>query len=162
MKLTPQEVITQEFGIHIRGFDKDEVKNFLIQVAETLESEIQEKEKLRKESERRKEALAKFERREEVLRDTLVSAQKFSNEIKTNAQKEAELIVKEGEIKAEKVRFLYFPFKAGKVLDCVAIFNKLDPGATDITITIDGLSNDLNLMKREDGSRQIESRIYVL
>jgi cell division initiation protein len=103
MKLTPQEVITQEFSAHIRGFDKEEVKNFLIQVAETLESEIQEKEKLRKESERLKEALAKFERREEVLRDTLVSAQKFSNEIKTNAQKEAELIVKEGEIKAEEI-----------------------------------------------------------
>lgn len=103
MKLTPQEITAQEFKISVRGFDKEEVKNFLILAAETLETEIQDKERLRKEFEKVKENLAKFERREEVLRDTLVSAQKFSNEIKANAQKEAELITKEGEIKAEEI-----------------------------------------------------------
>ncbi|MCK4837016.1 MAG: DivIVA domain-containing protein [Candidatus Aminicenantes bacterium] len=103
MKLTPQEILTQQFGVKIKGYDKEEVKNFLVQVAETLENEIQEREKLKKKLEKTTENLAKFEKREDILRDTLVSAQKFSAEIKTNSQKESELIIKEAEMKAEEI-----------------------------------------------------------
>lgn len=103
IKLTPQEIVEQEFSSKFKGFDKEEVKNFLIQVAEVLENQIQEKEGYKKEIDRLKETLVKLEKREEILRDTLVSAQKFSNEIKSNAQKEAELIIKEGEVKSEEI-----------------------------------------------------------
>ena len=103
IKLTPQEIVEQEFSSKFKGFDKEEVKNFLIQVAEVLENQIQEKESYKKEIDRLKETLVKLEKREEILRDTLVSAQKFSNEIKSNAQKEAELIIKEGEVKSEEI-----------------------------------------------------------
>src|SRR5512137_173107 len=91
MKLTPQDISNQTFASKIKGFDRDEVKNFLIQVVETLESEITEKEELKKGLEKFKENCAKYERREELLRDTLIAAQKFSGEIKLNAQKEGEL-----------------------------------------------------------------------
>ena len=47
MKLTPQEILSQTFSSKFKGLDPDEVKNFLQQVAETLESEIQEKEELK-------------------------------------------------------------------------------------------------------------------
>lgn len=103
MKITPQDILTQQFGAKVKGFDKDEVKNFLIQVAETLEIEIQEKENLRKNLEKVRLKLEKFEKREEILRDTLVSAQKFSAEIKTNSQKESELIIREAEMKSEEI-----------------------------------------------------------
>lgn len=66
------------------------------------------------------------------------------------------------EITEKKGMFNYFPFKAGKTVDCVAIFNRLDPVATDITIHVDGLSNDYHLIKNEDGSQQIQSRSYIL
>ena len=103
MKLTPQDILNQEFKIKVKGFDKDEVKDFLIQVAEFLESEIIEKEKVRKELEKKKENLAKLKKREDILRETLISAQKFSHEIKTNAERESDLIIREAEIKAEEV-----------------------------------------------------------
>ena len=103
MKLTPQDILNQEFKIKVKGFDKDEVKYFLIQVAEFLESEIIEKEKVRKELEKKKENLAKLKKREDILRETLISAQKFSHEIKTNAERESDLIIREAEIKAEEV-----------------------------------------------------------
>jgi cell division initiation protein len=103
MKLMPQDILTQNFGVKIRGFDKEEVKNFLVQVAEVLENEVQERENIKRETERLREKLSKFEKREEILRDTLVSAQKFSNEIKSNSEKEVELIIKEAEMKAEEI-----------------------------------------------------------
>ena len=103
MKLTPQEILSQTFSKKLKGFDGNEVRNFLQQVAETLESEIQEKEELRKGMERLRESLAKLERKEELLRDTLIAAQKFSSEIKANSHKEAELITKDAEIKSEEI-----------------------------------------------------------
>jgi len=103
VKLTPQDILTQTFAPRLRGFDRDEVKSFLIQVAEALENEIQEKETLRRDFARAQEKLTHFERREQVLRDTLVSAQKFSKEIEQHAQKESELIVREAEMKGEQI-----------------------------------------------------------
>jgi cell division initiation protein len=103
MKITPQDILTQQFSIKVKGFDKDEVKNFLIQVSEVVEGEIQEKEKIKKKLETTIEKLAKFEKRDEILRDTLISAQKFSVDIKKNAKKESDLIIKEAEIKGEEI-----------------------------------------------------------
>jgi cell division initiation protein len=103
MKLTPQEILSQTFSSKFKGLDPIEVKNFLQQVVETLESEIQEKEELKGGMERLRESLAKLEKKEELLRDTLIAAQKFSSEIKANSHKEAELITKDAEIKSEEI-----------------------------------------------------------
>jgi cell division initiation protein len=103
MKLTPQDILNQQFSMKMKGYDKDEVNHFLMQIAEMLEHEILEREHLKKEFERFKEKVAKFEKKEDVLRDTLISAQKFSHEIKMNAEREAELVIKEAEIKAESI-----------------------------------------------------------
>jgi cell division initiation protein len=93
MKLTPQEILTQKFNLKGKGYDKDEVAAFLGQVAEMLEHDSLEKDELKKEVDRLKKFLAKFEKREDILRDTLIAAQKFSEEIKTNARREAEDII---------------------------------------------------------------------
>ena len=58
--------------------------------------------------------------------------------------------------------FNYTTFESGKKRQCVAIFNKLDPGANKIVISFRGLSNDFHLITNEDGSREIEERVYQL
>jgi cell division initiation protein len=103
MKLTPQEILSQTFTTKFKGLDANEVKNFLQQVAETLESEIQEKEEMKARMEKLREDLSKLEKKEELLRDTLIAAQKFSSEIKANSHREAELITKDAEIKSDEI-----------------------------------------------------------
>jgi len=103
MKLPSQEILSQTFARRIKGYDPDEVKSFLQQIAETLESEIQEKEEMKSRMEKLREDLSKLEKKEELLRDTLIAAQKFSSEIKANSHKEAELITKDAEIKSEEI-----------------------------------------------------------
>ena len=44
-----------------------------------------------------------YQEREESLRNTLVTAQKMTEEIKANAKREAELMMRETELKAEKL-----------------------------------------------------------
>lgn len=103
MKITPQEIASQTFALRMKGFDREEVHGFLVSISETLENEILEKEQLKKELDLCKNQLSRFEGRELVLRDTLVSAQKFSKEIRANAEKEGELVVREAEIRGEEI-----------------------------------------------------------
>jgi len=103
MKLTPQDIMNQSFTIKVKGFDKDEVNHFLIQVAELVENLVLERESQKKELDKVKEKLLQLQKREDVLRDTLISAQKFSHEIKMNAERESELVIKDAEIKAEAI-----------------------------------------------------------
>lgn len=103
MKLTPQDILSQKFSIKVKGYDKDEVNQFLVQTAQSLENEVLDRESMKKELERVREKLSQLQKREDVLRETLISAQKFSHEIKLNAQREADLVVKEAEIKAETI-----------------------------------------------------------
>ena len=103
MKLTPQEISTQQFKMRGKGFDKEEVTGFLMQVAERLENEILEKDRLKKKVGKLNEVLSKYERKESLLKETLIAAQKFSQEIKANAEKEVELMIKEAEVKGEEI-----------------------------------------------------------
>lgn len=103
MKITPQEIASQTFGVRVKGFDRDEVHSYLNSIAETLENEVLEKEQMKKELELCKNQIGRFENRELVLRDTLVSAQKFSKEIRSNAEKEGELVIREAEVRAEEI-----------------------------------------------------------
>jgi cell division initiation protein len=103
MKITPQEIASQIFTVRVKGFDRDEVHAYLGSIAETLENEVLEKEQLKKELDLCKNQISRYENRELVLRDTLVSAQKFSKEIKANAEKEGELVVREAEVRGEEI-----------------------------------------------------------
>lgn len=103
MALSPQDIINQEFKIKMKGFDKEEVKHFLIQVADILENEILEKEAIKKELDQKKENLNRLKKRDDVLRETLISAQKFSHDIKSNAEKESDIIIREAELKGEEI-----------------------------------------------------------
>jgi cell division initiation protein len=103
MKVTPQDILSQKFTMKVKGYDREEVNHFLVQIAEVMENEILEREKYKKELDKIKEKLSQLQKREDVLRDTLISAQKFSHEIKMNAERESELIIKEAEIKGEAI-----------------------------------------------------------
>lgn len=104
MRLSPADVRQQQFTEKMfRGFDRDEVDRFLDQIAEDYESVIKENALL-------KEQLAAFEERsrstaelERTLRDTLVTTQKLTDEMKANAKREAELIVREAQVSGEKL-----------------------------------------------------------
>ncbi len=77
--------------------------SFLGQVAERLENEILEKERMRKKLERVKAELNEYREKDHILKETLIAAQKFSQEIKGNAKRDGELVVKEAELRADEI-----------------------------------------------------------
>lgn len=103
MKITPLDIQQQRFRICFRGFDVREVDAFLERVADELETLIRENGTLHKEIEKLKLEIREFRDREKTFKRAMVNAQNMLDDMKHNAEKEAELIISEAQIKAEKI-----------------------------------------------------------
>src|SRR3982750_1894646 len=101
--LTPLEIQKQLFARKFKGFDSDEVRAYLQMVAEEMEILIKDVDRMSRENVMLREDLDDHNQRERILKDTLLSAQKVSEDVKSNARKEAELIVKDAELLSERV-----------------------------------------------------------
>lgn len=99
MKLTPLDIRHKEFRRAMRGYSDEEVDVFLDEVADEFERLFQENTELRDRVEQLMEQVRQYESLKETLQKTLVSAQQQSDEMRANARKEAELIIKDSEIK---------------------------------------------------------------
>jgi cell division initiation protein len=101
--ITPLEIQKQLFARKFKGFDSDEVRAYLQMVAEEMEILIKDVDRLSRENVMLREDLDDHNQRERILKDTLLSAQKVSEDVKSNARKEAELIVKDAELLSERL-----------------------------------------------------------
>ncbi|GMK40164.1 septum formation initiator [Paenibacillus sp. CCS19] len=103
MPLTPLDIHNKEFGRRLRGYDEDEVNEFLDQVIKDYESLIRENKEMQNQMLGLQEKLNHFSNIEETLSKTIIIAQEAADEVKTNAKKEAQLIVKEAEKNADRI-----------------------------------------------------------
>ena len=97
------DIQKQVFSRRFRGYDEAEVRAYLHLVAEDLESQLQDVERLGLEVSDLRGDLREHVERERILKDTLLSAQKVSEDVKANAHKEASLIIKDAELLAERI-----------------------------------------------------------
>jgi len=101
MRITPLDIQQKQFPMRFRGFDVDEVYSFLELVREEMEGLLRENASLKEHLSRADSQLQEYRNMEITLRETLITTQQMVEEYKTNARKEAELIIKEAELKAE-------------------------------------------------------------
>ncbi|MDQ3169577.1 MAG: DivIVA domain-containing protein [Acidobacteriota bacterium] len=100
MRITPLDLRQQRFKVGMRGFDKTEVVAFLTEAADDYELVVREMDRLRGETARMESLLNEHRSREANLRDTLVTAQQLSQQVREQGQKEAKLIVDEAQKRA--------------------------------------------------------------
>ncbi len=103
MKVSPISIKKQEFNKALRGYDKDEVQAFLDKLADEFESLQKENDSLKKELEDATVRLNEFKRIEKNLQDTLLRAQESSSKSIESTKKQANLMIKEAEIKASQI-----------------------------------------------------------
>lgn len=101
--LTPLDIHNKEFNKGFRGYDEDEVNEFLDQVIKDYEMVIREKKELESKLSELNEKLGHFTNIEETLNKSILIAQETAEEVKRNASKEAKLIVKEAEKNADRI-----------------------------------------------------------
>ena len=100
MRITPLDIQQMVFRVGFRGYDKDEVNRFLEELAQTVESLNLDSTLQRERVLSLEQQLAELKRTESTLSSTLLSVQTLAEDLKRNAQREADLVVKEAELKA--------------------------------------------------------------
>ncbi|RFU68785.1 DivIVA domain-containing protein [Bacillus sp. V59.32b] len=103
MALTPLDIHNREFSKGFRGYDEDEVNEFLDQIIKDYEIILREKKELEDKLNEVHDRLGHFTSIEETLNKSIVIAQEAGEDVKRNAQKEAKLIIKEAEKNADRI-----------------------------------------------------------
>lgn len=103
MRITPLDIQQKQFPMKFRGFDVEEVYAFLEIVREEMEDLLRENASLKEQVHRAENQIKEYRDMETTLRETLMTAQQMVEEYKTNARKEAELLIREAEVKADGV-----------------------------------------------------------
>ena len=103
MKLTPLDIRHKEFKRGMRGYADVEVDEFLDEVADEYERLFKENIDLQDRVEALEEKVAGYQHIEETLQKTLVNAQASAEEQKQNANKQAQLILQDAEMKARQM-----------------------------------------------------------
>jgi cell division initiation protein len=101
--LTPLDIHNKEFTRGFRGYDEDEVNEFLDQIIKDYEMVIREKKDLKEKVEQLTEKLGHFTNIESTLNKSILVAQETAEEVKGNASKESKLIIKEAEKNADRI-----------------------------------------------------------
>jgi cell division initiation protein len=101
MRISPMDMRQQRFRSAFRGYDRTEVVAFLTEAADDYEHAMREIDRLRADLMRMEALLAEHRQRESNLRDTLLTAQRISEEMKETAQTEAKLILREAQGRAD-------------------------------------------------------------
>ncbi|MFC6465425.1 DivIVA domain-containing protein [Marinilactibacillus sp. GCM10026970] len=104
MALTPMDIHNKEFSVKMRGYDQDQVNDYLDQIIKDYELLLKQKKETEKKLEFAEEKLASYDQMQDSLNKSIIVAQDAADRLKVNSEKEADMISKEAENKASKVR----------------------------------------------------------
>jgi len=102
--LTPLDIRKQEFRKTLRGYDTNGVEDFRVRVADALERGIRERQVLEERLSALTDQLRVFREREKAMNEALVAAQQLRQETRASAEREAQAIIHEAEVKASAVQ----------------------------------------------------------
>lgn len=103
MKVTPADIRNASFKKKLKGFDPEEVRIFLTMVSEEMENLLKENARLLSENQELRAQLSDVQEKERMLKEIMLSTQKFVESLKENARREARIIVKDAELRAEEI-----------------------------------------------------------
>ncbi len=115
MTITPLDIQNKEFERTFRGYDIEDVDEFLDRIAKDLEQLIRENNDYKEQIDLLQEKNKTYHKMEETMHNAIVVAQETAEEVKKSAKREADLIKKDAEREAKQ--FLEEArMRAGRVL----------------------------------------------
>lgn len=103
MGITPLDIQNKEFERSFRGYDIEDVDDFLDRVAKDLEQLIRENMELKETVEQLKDKNKNYYKMEETMHNAIVVAQETAEEVKNNARREADFTRREAEKEAQRI-----------------------------------------------------------
>ena len=103
MRITPLDIIQKQFAPGRRGYDADEVRVFLEEVRESMEELLKENQRLRGGLAEREAQIDELRSNESDVKATLMLARKVSDDLERTARREADVVVGEARLEAERI-----------------------------------------------------------
>jgi cell division initiation protein len=103
MRISPIDIREQQFSRRLRGCDAAEVAAFLDDVAEDYEGVVKENAVLKEQLASLEDRARNLAEHEKTLQETLITAHRLSEDMKIASKREAQLVLREAELAAEKV-----------------------------------------------------------
>ena len=103
MTITPNDINNKEFKKILRGYDPDEVDEFLEEIVDDYEKNYKENITLKEKISSLEEKLKHYEDIELTLQNTLILAQSAAEQAKDSSRKDSELILKQAQEDASKM-----------------------------------------------------------
>ena len=103
MALSPLDIHNKEFANKFRGYDEDEVNEFLEQIMKDFENVLEENKTLKSSLKQSEEQVSHFNTIEQTLQKSILIAQEAAEDVRRNSMKESKLIVKEAEKNADRI-----------------------------------------------------------
>src|SRR5919202_6359504 len=103
MAIRPIDIRRKEFKSGLRGYDANQVDDFLDEFADEFERIFVENQRMLEEITSLRERLQQFEELEASIQEALVQAQQVAQDLRRNAGKEAELIVREAKEQSHRI-----------------------------------------------------------
>ena len=103
MALSPLDIHNKEFASKFRGYNEDEVNEFLEQIMKDYENILEENKTLKASLQQSTEQVAHFNTIEQTLQKSILIAQEAAEDVRRNSMKESKLIIKEAEKNADRI-----------------------------------------------------------
>jgi cell division initiation protein len=103
MKIAPIDITHKSFSRKMAGFDPHEVESFLKDVADEMEAIIRERNQLKEQIRERDFSLIEFKERDKALKETIMTAHKMVENLRKDAEREANIIVNDSKHRSELI-----------------------------------------------------------
>lgn len=102
--LTPVDIQNKTFEVKFRGYNCDEVDDFMDMVIQDYEKMYKENATMKERITVLNEALGNYKNMEDTLQNSIILAQSASEDIRKNANAQADAIIQEAEMKAREMK----------------------------------------------------------
>lgn len=102
MALTPLDIQNKDFSTKMRGYNQDDVDDFLDQVTRDYEDALQKNRELEKSLKHAEEKLQYFDELKDALNQSIIVAQDTADKVKSSANKESEMIITSADNQAKE------------------------------------------------------------
>lgn len=104
MRVTPLDIIQKQFSPARRaGYEPEEVRQFLEACRESMEELLKDSQRLREQLARRENEIEELRGKESDIKHTLMLARRVSDDMERTARREADVIIGEARLEAEKI-----------------------------------------------------------
>lgn len=150
MRVTPLDIIQKQFTESRRGgYEPDEVRDFLDSVRDSLEESIRSNQRLREEVARRNAEIAELRSNESDIKNALMLARRVSQDMERTARREADVIVGEARIEAERVLLEVSEERRELQADIVRLRSSRTRMLADLRGVLEGYSRTIEELGRD-------------